>query len=72
MADSGRGTGAVAAALMEEVLQPVMYDIPSRTMWQGAGDRESPSGRREPTIVPRQPARRERRSARPDPYLVFG
>jgi ATP-dependent Clp protease ATP-binding subunit ClpX len=58
-----RGTGARGLrAIMEEVLLPVMYDIPSRddvakVMVTGKTVRENVN----PTIVPRQPARRERR-----------
>ena len=58
-----RGTGARGLrAIMEEVLQPVMYDIPSRddvakVQVTGKTVRENVN----PTIVPRQPARRERR-----------
>ena len=58
-----RGTGARGLrAIMEEVLQPVMYDIPSRddvakVLVTGKTVRENVN----PTIVPRQPARRERR-----------
>jgi ATP-dependent Clp protease ATP-binding subunit ClpX len=58
-----RGTGARGLrAIMEEVLLPVMYDIPSRddvakVQVTGKTVRENVN----PTIVPRQPARRERR-----------
>jgi len=58
-----RGTGARGLrAIMEEVLLPVMYDIPSRddvakVLVTGKTVRENVN----PTIVPRQPARRERR-----------
>jgi len=58
-----RGTGARGLrAIMEEVLQPVMYDIPSRddvakVLVTGKTVKENVN----PTIVPRQPARRERR-----------
>src|SRR6201991_4027692 len=58
-----RGTGARGArAIMEEVLLPVMYDIPSRddvakVVVTGQTVRSNVN----PTIVPRTPARRERR-----------
>jgi ATP-dependent Clp protease ATP-binding subunit ClpX len=58
-----RGTGARGLrAIMEEVLLPVMYDIPSRddvakVQVTGKTVRENVN----PTIVPRTPARRERR-----------
>jgi len=58
-----RGTGARGLrAIMEEVLQPVMYDIPSRTdvakvVVTELTVRENVN----PTIVARQPSRRERR-----------
>jgi ATP-dependent Clp protease ATP-binding subunit ClpX len=58
-----RGTGARGLrAIMEEVLLPVMYDIPSRddvakVVISGRTVRENVN----PTIVPRVPARRERR-----------
>ncbi|HZZ48940.1 MAG TPA: ATP-dependent Clp protease ATP-binding subunit ClpX [Pseudonocardia sp.] len=58
-----RGTGARGLrAIMEEVLLPVMYDIPSRddvakVVVTGKTVKENVN----PTIVPRQPARRERR-----------
>ncbi|MDQ2708541.1 MAG: ATP-dependent Clp protease ATP-binding subunit ClpX [Actinomycetota bacterium] len=58
-----RGTGARGLrAIMEEVLLPVMYDIPSRddvAKVQVTG--KTVRGNVNPTIVPRQPARRERR-----------
>jgi ATP-dependent Clp protease ATP-binding subunit ClpX len=58
-----RGTGARGLrAIMEEVLLPVMYDIPSRddvakVVIKAQNVRENVN----PTIVPRVPARRERR-----------
>src|SRR6201991_1563641 len=58
-----RGTGARGLrAIMEEVLLPVMYDIPSRddvakVVVTGQTVRSNVN----PTIVPRTPARRERR-----------
>ncbi|HVL83250.1 MAG TPA: ATP-dependent Clp protease ATP-binding subunit ClpX [Pseudonocardia sp.] len=58
-----RGTGARGLrAIMEEVLLPVMYDIPSRddvakVVVTGQTVRENVN----PTIVPRVPTRRERR-----------
>jgi ATP-dependent Clp protease ATP-binding subunit ClpX len=58
-----RGTGARGLrAIMEEVLLPVMYDIPSRddvakVVIKEQNVRENVN----PTIVPRVPARRERR-----------
>jgi ATP-dependent Clp protease ATP-binding subunit ClpX len=58
-----RGTGARGLrAIMEEVLQPVMYDIPSRddvakVVITGETVRDNVL----PTIVPRKPARAERR-----------
>ena len=58
-----RGTGARGLrAIMEEVLQPVMYDIPSRddvakVVITGETVRDNVL----PTIVPRKPVRAERR-----------
>ncbi len=58
-----RGTGARGLrAIMEEVLQPVMYDIPSRDdVAKVLVSAKTVKDNVNPTIVPRQPARRERR-----------
>jgi ATP-dependent Clp protease ATP-binding subunit ClpX len=58
-----RGTGARGLrAIMEEVLQPVMYDIPSRDdVAKVQVSAKTVKENVNPTIVPRQPARRERR-----------
>jgi ATP-dependent Clp protease ATP-binding subunit ClpX len=58
-----RGTGARGLrAIMEEVLQPVMYDIPSRDdVAKVLVSAKTVKENVNPTIVPRQPARRERR-----------
>src|SRR5436309_3578973 len=58
-----RGTGARGLrAIMEEVLQPVMYDIPSRDdVAKVAVTKESVQDNVVPTIVPRKPPRNERR-----------
>jgi ATP-dependent Clp protease ATP-binding subunit ClpX len=58
-----RGTGARGLrAIMEEVLLPVMYDIPSRTdVAKVVITEQTVRENVNPTIVPRQPARRERR-----------
>ncbi|HEV7469036.1 MAG TPA: ATP-dependent Clp protease ATP-binding subunit ClpX, partial [Pseudonocardia sp.] len=58
-----RGTGARGLrAIMEEVLLPVMYDIPSRDdVAKVVVTRETVKENVNPTIVPRQPPRRERR-----------
>jgi ATP-dependent Clp protease ATP-binding subunit ClpX len=58
-----RGTGArVLRAIMEEVLQPVMYDIPSRTdVAKVVITEQTVRENVNPTIVARQPSRRERR-----------
>jgi ATP-dependent Clp protease ATP-binding subunit ClpX len=58
-----RGTGARGLrAIMEEVLQPVMYDIPSRDdVAKVVITEQTVRENVNPTIVPRQPARRERR-----------
>jgi ATP-dependent Clp protease ATP-binding subunit ClpX len=58
-----RGTGARGLrAIMEEVLNPVMYDIPSRDdVAKVVVTEQTVKNNVNPTIVPRQPARRERR-----------
>jgi len=58
-----RGTGARGLrAIMEEVLLPVMYDIPSRTdVAKVVITEQTVRDNVNPTIVPRQPSRRERR-----------
>ena len=58
-----RGTGARGLrAIMEEVLLPVMYDIPSRDdVAKVVVTEQTVRENVNPTIVPRQPARRERR-----------
>ena len=58
-----RGTGARGLrAIMEEVLQPVMYDIPSRTdVAKVVITEQTVRENVNPTIVQRQPSRRERR-----------
>lgn len=58
-----RGTGARGLrAIMEEVLQPVMYDIPSRTdVAKVVVTEQTVRENVNPTIVARQPTRRERR-----------
>jgi len=58
-----RGTGARGLrAIMEEVLQPVMYDIPSRDdVAKVVVTEQTVRSNVNPTIVPRTPARRERR-----------
>jgi ATP-dependent Clp protease ATP-binding subunit ClpX len=58
-----RGTGARGLrAIMEEVLNPVMYDIPGRDDVAKVVVTElTVKENVNPTIVPRQPARRERR-----------
>ncbi len=58
-----RGTGARGLrAIMEEVLLPVMYDIPSRDdVAKVLVSEQTVRDNVNPTIVPRQPARRERR-----------
>ena len=58
-----RGTGARGLrAIMEEVLQPVMYDIPSRTdVAKVVITEQTVRENVNPTIVTRQPTRRERR-----------
>jgi ATP-dependent Clp protease ATP-binding subunit ClpX len=58
-----RGTGARGLrAIMEEVLLPVMYDIPSRDdVAKVVVTRETVQDNVLPTIVPRKPARSERR-----------
>ncbi|MGH3757318.1 ATP-dependent Clp protease ATP-binding subunit ClpX [Actinophytocola sp.] len=58
-----RGTGARGLrAIMEEVLQPVMYDIPSRTdVAKVVVTEQTVRENVNPTIVARQPSRRERR-----------
>ncbi len=58
-----RGTGARGLrAIMEEVLLPVMYDIPSRDdVAKVLVNEQTVRENVNPTIVPRQPARRERR-----------
>src|SRR6188474_2312994 len=58
-----RGTGARGLrAIMEEVLLPVMYDIPSRKdVAKVVVTEQTVRENVNPTIVPRQPARRERR-----------
>ncbi|GAY12134.1 ATP-dependent Clp protease ATP-binding subunit ClpX [Pseudonocardia sp. N23] len=58
-----RGTGARGLrAIMEEVLQSVMYDIPSRDdVAKVVVTEETVRSNVNPTIVPRQPPRRERR-----------
>ncbi|MGV0633010.1 ATP-dependent Clp protease ATP-binding subunit ClpX [Mycolicibacillus trivialis] len=58
-----RGTGARGLrAIMEEVLLPVMYDIPSRDdVAKVVVTRETVEDNVLPTIVPRKPARAERR-----------
>jgi ATP-dependent Clp protease ATP-binding subunit ClpX len=58
-----RGTGARGLrAIMEEVLNPVMYDIPSRDdVAKVVVTEQTVKDNVNPTIVPRQPARRERR-----------
>src|SRR5690242_7511495 len=58
-----RGTGARGLrAIMEEVLQPVMYDIPSRTdVAKVVITEQTVRENVNPTIVSRQPTRRERR-----------
>jgi ATP-dependent Clp protease ATP-binding subunit ClpX len=58
-----RGTGARGLrAIMEEVLLPVMYDIPSRTdVAKVVITEQTVRENVNPTIVPRQPNRRERR-----------
>ncbi|MCE7011519.1 ATP-dependent Clp protease ATP-binding subunit ClpX [Kibdelosporangium philippinense] len=58
-----RGTGARGLrAIMEEVLQPVMYDIPSRTdVAKVVITEQTVRENVNPTIVARQPTRRERR-----------
>ncbi|HJP76919.1 MAG TPA: ATP-dependent Clp protease ATP-binding subunit ClpX [Pseudonocardiaceae bacterium] len=65
IADQGilRGTGARGLrAIMEEVLLPVMYDIPSRSdVAKVVITEQTVRENVNPTIVARQPARRERR-----------
>ncbi|WP_031470411.1 ATP-dependent Clp protease ATP-binding subunit ClpX [Sciscionella sediminilitoris] len=65
IADQGilRGTGARGLrAIMEEVLQPVMYDIPSREdVAKVVITEQTVRENVNPTIVARQPSRRERR-----------
>ncbi|MCV7431481.1 MULTISPECIES: ATP-dependent Clp protease ATP-binding subunit ClpX [Mycobacteriaceae] len=58
-----RGTGARGLrAIMEEVLQPAMYDIPSRDdVAKVVVTKETVLDNVLPTIVPRKPARSERR-----------
>ncbi|MEQ3553067.1 ATP-dependent Clp protease ATP-binding subunit ClpX [Pseudonocardia nematodicida] len=58
-----RGTGARGLrAIMEEVLLPVMYDIPSRDdVAKVVVTAQTVRDNVNPTIVPRQPQRRERR-----------
>ena len=58
-----RGTGARGLrAIMEEVLLPVMYDIPSRDdVAKVVVTAQTVKDNVNPTIVPRQPQRRERR-----------
>jgi len=58
-----RGTGARGLrAILEEVLLPVMYDIPSRTdVAKVVITEQTVRENVNPTIVPRQPNRRERR-----------
>jgi len=58
-----RGTGARGLrAIMEEVLLPVMYDIPGRDdVAKVVVTEQTVKENVNPTIVPRQPARRERR-----------
>ena len=58
-----RGTGARGLrAIMEEVLLPVMYDIPSRDdVAKVVVTRETVQDNVLPTIVPRKPSRTERR-----------
>ena len=58
-----RGTGARGLrAIMEEVLLPVMYDIPSRDdVAKVVVTKETVEDNVLPTIVPRKPARTERR-----------
>lgn len=58
-----RGTGARGLrAIMEEVLLPVMYDIPSRDdVAKVVVTKETVQDNVLPTIVPRKPARNERR-----------
>ena len=58
-----RGTGARGLrAIMEEVLLPVMYDIPSRDdVAKVVVTKETVEDNVLPTIVPRKPARAERR-----------
>ncbi|MBV9314670.1 MAG: ATP-dependent Clp protease ATP-binding subunit ClpX [Pseudonocardia sp.] len=58
-----RGTGARGLrAIMEEVLLPVMYDIPSRDdVAKVLVSEKTVLENVNPTIVPRQPSRRERR-----------
>jgi ATP-dependent Clp protease ATP-binding subunit ClpX len=58
-----RGTGARGLrAIMEEVLLPVMYDIPSRDdVAKVVITEQTVRSNVNPTIVPRTPARRERR-----------
>ncbi|RZT87737.1 ATP-dependent Clp protease ATP-binding subunit ClpX [Pseudonocardia sediminis] len=58
-----RGTGARGLrAIMEEVLLPVMYDIPSRDdVAKVVVTDQTVRDNVNPTIVPRQPPRRERR-----------
>src|SRR6202041_1181439 len=58
-----RGTGARGLrAIMEEVLLPVMYDIPSRDdVAKVVVTKETVKDNVLPTIVPRKPARTERR-----------
>ncbi|RZS31352.1 ATP-dependent Clp protease ATP-binding subunit ClpX [Herbihabitans rhizosphaerae] len=58
-----RGTGARGLrAIMEEVLQPIMYDIPSRTdVAKVVITEQTVRENVNPTIVSRQPSRRERR-----------
>lgn len=58
-----RGTGARGLrAIMEEVLQPAMYDIPSRDdVAKVVVTRETVQDNVLPTIVPRKPPRNERR-----------
>ena len=58
-----RGTGARGLrAIMEEVLLPVMYDIPSRDdVAKVVVTKETVQDNVLPTIVPRKPSRPERR-----------
>ena len=58
-----RGTGARGLrAIMEEVLLPVMYDIPSRDdVAKVVVTKETVQDNVLPTIVPRKPSRTERR-----------